>query len=182
MKCPVCKKDSLQPTTLAGGPSAESCTSCGGTWISSRQYFSWLRLQSKSPAEEGSQEPFDPAWDTRQLKICPECGRILSRYRILPGVSFNLDRCNTCQGVWFDAHEWEAFASHNLQTSLSQFFTRPWQEKINQQEKRLRMEKLYTDKFGATDYARLCELRSWVRAHPRSNMLLAFLLADDPYK
>jgi hypothetical protein len=40
-------------------------------------------------------------------RICPECGIILARYRIGHGMSFQLDYCRRCNGVWFDRQEWD---------------------------------------------------------------------------
>jgi Zn-finger nucleic acid-binding protein len=181
MKCPVCKKEAIQPTSLENGLPAGVCADCGGTWIGSNQYLAWLRLQPAGPAEADLDEPFDPAWDTDQLKLCPNCGRLLTRYRILPGIPFALDRCGSCQGVWFDQHEWEALRKHNLQFRLNQFFTQPWQDKLHRDEKRARMEAIYVQKFGRADYNHICQVREWIWSHPLASMLIAFLQAEDPF-
>jgi Zn-finger nucleic acid-binding protein len=181
MKCPVCKKRNIQPAALENGLPAGVCAACGGKWISSNRYLDWLRLQTDQPPQAAADEPFDPTWDTDQLKLCPECGRILTRYRILPGVPFALDRCGSCQGVWFDHHEWEALRAHNLQLQLNQFFTHPWQDRLHKDEKHARMDAIYLQKFGQADYDRVRQVREWIWAHPLAGMLIAFLQAEDPY-
>jgi hypothetical protein len=45
-----------------------------------------------------------------------------------------------------------------------------------------RMEERYLAKFGRVDYEHIQNVRGWLKDHPQSQMLLAFLIADDPYK
>jgi Zn-finger nucleic acid-binding protein len=182
MKCPVCKKDTLVSLTLEDGLPAESCSQCGGIWISSNVYSMWLRAKSADAPEKPGARPFDPTWDTRTLKLCPDCGHILARYKIFPDVDFYLDRCHTCNGIWFDKNEWDALVARNLHDNLNDFFTHPWQEKLHQQETAHRMEEIYLSKFGQADYEHIQAVRAWLQDHPQRNMLLAFLQADDPYK
>ena len=182
MKCPVCKTDTINPVALDNQLPAGKCIKCGGVWISSNQYMTWLRLQPERLPEKKADEPFDPTWETSQLKLCPDCGRIMSRYQLFPNEAFFLDRCGHCNGIWFDNHEWEYLASRNLQDKLNQFFTAPWQGQLHKQEKHARMETLYIEKFGQADYVRLREVREWVWKHPHTGMLLAFLQAEDPYQ
>jgi hypothetical protein len=44
------------------------------------------------------------------------------------------------------------------------------------------LDKLYLEKFGTEDYARIQEIGNWLRPHPQRAMLLAYLQANDPYK
>ena len=70
----------------------------------------------------------DPNWNVDELKLCPESGRILARYKILPDTEFYLDRCGHCNGIWFDKNEWDALVEHNLHDNVNEFFTRPLRE------------------------------------------------------
>ncbi|MBI3739585.1 MAG: hypothetical protein HY258_11110, partial [Chloroflexi bacterium] len=45
-----------------------------------------------------------------------------------------------------------------------------------------KMDKIYLEKFGVSDYSKIKEIRSWLKDKPQQSMLLAYLQADDPYK
>lgn len=182
MLCPVCKEDSLGPTTLVEDLPANRCTNCQGVWIDSNAYLAWQRAKGDPlPVKPGTSQ-IDPAWETHELKLCPNCGRILGRFKVLPGEPLYINRCHQCNGVWFDHHEWSALVDRNLHDSVNDFFTRSWQERIRTEETRAHMDRLYLEKFGAQDYERIKEVRLWMEGHDRRWMMLAFLQSDDPYK
>jgi hypothetical protein len=81
-----------------------------------------------------------------------------------------------------DPHEWEVLIDRNLHDNLNEFFTRPWQDHLHAAETRNHLDGIYLEKLGDTDYARIKEIREWLRNHPRHGMLLAYLQAEDPYK
>ena len=53
---------------------------------------------------------------------------------------------------------------------------------MKEEQTRAVLDKLYREKFGADDYARIQEFRQWLATHPRRAMLLAFLQAENQYK
>ncbi len=182
MKCPLCKDDLLHSTTLELGLPAYRCQQCQGVWISLSEYRNWRREKADALPELALDDTDIPLWDTQELKLCPNCARFLTRHRILPGVKFYLDRCGNCEGVWFDPHEWEVVVARNLQDKVHLFFTKPWQIKMQAEEARRMLDRLYLDKFGPEDYAKVKDVWAWVRHHPQRAMLIAYLQADDPYK
>ncbi len=182
MQCPVCKKDTLGATTLVEDLPASRCVQCKGVWIDSNAYLAWRQAHGETlPVRTGSSQ-IDPSWETQELKLCPNCGRILGRFKVLPGEPLFIDRCHTCNGVWFDHHEWSALVERNLHDSVNEFFTRAWQVRVRTEETRAHMDSLYLEKFGAQDYERIKDVRAWLEGHERRGMLLAFLQSDDPYK
>jgi len=182
MKCPICKTDSLEISVLKDDVPARTCSTCGGIWISSNVYLAWLHTRKVDAAELPGSSSFDPKWETKELKLCPDCGHILARYKIFPNVDYYLDRCKNCNGIWFDKHEWDALAERDLHDNLNDFFTHPWQDRLHRQETSTHMEAIYISKFGAADYEHIQQVREWLKDHPQRGMLLAFLQADDPYK
>jgi hypothetical protein len=62
------------------------------------------------------------------------------------------------------------------------FFTDPWQQKLREEEMRRRFDKMYLDKFGAENYARIKDIRAWLAEHPQGSSLLAYLTDKDPYR
>jgi len=182
MLCPVCKTDSLGPSTLVEGLPAHRCETCRGVWIDSNAYLAWRQARGLPPPPATSASRIDPAWEMKDLKLCPNCGRILGRFKVLPGEPLFIDRCHTCNGVWLDHHEWSALVERSLHESVNEFFTRAWQTRVRTAEMHAHMDRLYREKFGPEDYARIQEVRAWLEDNERRWMLLAFLQSEDPYK
>ncbi len=181
MKCPVCQTALDYDRLLDSYLPAYRCRQCEGIWIAAREYLRWLQQQPTLLPEKPADAADLPTADTPQLKLCPQCGHFLIRYRVLPNAGFYLDRCGNCNGVWFDQNEWDVLVAHNLHDKVNQFFTQPWQSRLRAEEARLKLDQLYHDRFGDDDYARIKDVRQWLQAHPQRGMLLAFLQADDPY-
>jgi Zn-finger nucleic acid-binding protein len=181
--CPICKTVQLVHHTMpdSGVPSYQ-CPRCEGIWIAANEYLRWAQTQDTVLPEKLDTGGDIPNWDIAQLKVCPGCGHFLTRYRVLPGVPFYLDRCSQCNGVWLDKNEWGVLVEHNLHDKVNQLFTQPWQAKIQKAEARAMLDKLYTEKFGAEDYAKIQEMGTWLRNHPQRAMLMAFLQAKEPYE
>ncbi len=182
MKCPVCKDDLLQHVTLESNMPAYTCKKCNGVWLSSTEYLAWLEQHGQTlPEKNGDDIPL-PDWDTQDLKLCADCGRILSRYKVLPNAKFVLDHCGHCNGVWLDKGELDILIARNLLGKINQFFTKPWQTSIQEEEMKAGLDKVYAEKFGAENYAKAKEVWNWLKDHPQRTMLLAYLQAENPYK
>lgn len=182
MKCPVCKLDSLGPITLVENLPANQCSNCNGVWLDSNSYIAWWKGRGEDLPERKIEMAIDPAWEVGELKLCPNSGHIMARYKIFPDTKFYLDRCGHCNGIWLDKNEWDALVKRNLHDNINEFFTRPWQDEIRTAEARNHMDKLYLEKFGAEDYEHIKQVREWLKDHPKQGMLIAFLQAHDPYK
>jgi Zn-finger nucleic acid-binding protein len=180
MKCPVCQEPLDYHTLLEAQLPAYRCRKCEGVWISAREYLRWLKQQPLSLPERTANDT-PPTWDVPHIKLCPNCGHFLLRYRVLPHTSFYLDRCGQCNGLWFDKDEWETLVARNLHDKINQFFTQPWQARIRAEEARAMLDSLYLNRFGLDDYSKAKDMRNWLKNHPQRSMLLAFLQADDPY-
>ncbi len=182
MKCPVDKTDTLSRIALIEGLPAMQCSNCGGVWVDSNAYLAWRKGSGEAESPKSAEIKIDPAWDVDELKLCPNSGRIMGRYKILADTDFHLDRCGHCNGIWFDKNEWDALIELGLRDKINEFFTRPWQDEIRTSEARNHMDNLYLEKFGADDYEYIQKVREWMKDHPKRGMLLAYLQASDPYK
>jgi Zn-finger nucleic acid-binding protein len=146
------------------------------------EYLRW-RLAVSAPERTNFDEIAPaPTWDIDSAKICPNCQHLMLRYNVLPYGSLILDRCGSCNGIWLDPHEWDSLVAQHLEYQVNDFFTAPWQSKIRAAEAHRMLDKLYADKFGSADYAKVREMDAWLRKHPQRPMLLAFLQSRDPYK
>lgn len=180
MQCPACQ--SVLQAVPAGGdePPVYRCASCQGVWVDSNEYLQWVVGRS-APAPVELAPEHDPVSDSANAKLCPKCQRFLTRYRILPEARFQVERCATCNGVWFDQAEWEVVREHRLQDKVNLLFTQPWQARVRAVEARRAMERLYLERFGADTYERIQQMRDWLLAQPQRAALLAFLQAENPY-
>ena len=180
MKCPLCEHKVLQSVNLEQGPVALECESCGGRWIRSFHYWKWREHHGKSLPEKPSTEGLETTVsDTAQAKICPECGHILSRYPVGHETAFSLDRCGHCGGMWFDRNEWDVLENRNLHDDVHMIFSTVWQAQVRREDHRKAVEQLRVKMFGDADYAKLQSIREWIRNHPLSHEIRAFLLDDD---
>lgn len=174
MNCPVCKMSALYPKDLETNLPALECGLCSGRWVSSWQYWKWKERSGNDlpPADAESADP--PVDDSTAAKLCPECGHFLRRYPVGAGLTFSLDRCGNCGGMWFDRNEWEVLKKHGLH-DVHKIFSEIWQHQVLSEEQAKARERLYLDKFGPDDYARASEIKGWIDGHPLKSELRAFL-------
>lgn len=180
MNCPKCRNVSLETIELEPQLSALHCHRCEGHWLPVDRVTRWLASR-QGTLPERTEVPDPQLHDDQTARLCPDCGRIMLRYRVISGVALILDRCGGCSGLWFDAGEWQALRERNLHEELIDLFTPARQRQIQHEEAAARLRALYHACFG-TDFERAEEIRRWVREHPQKESLLAFLTADDPYK
>lgn len=181
-KCPVCQEIGLSRVILEMGLPAYECERCSGIWLSSNKYLTWQRTQKHNSSEETVLDPLLQVSDTNRAVLCPECGRILRRYKISPDIEFHLDHCWGCNGVWLDRNEWQGLKARGWHKKINSFFTEPWQRELNHEETRRRFEKIYLDKFGPEAYTEIKRIKAWLADHPQGGGLLAYLTDMNPYR
>ena len=182
--CPVCKNTILEPANLENSLPVLNCKTCGGSWLRANEYALWLKTQKPGSFEEDKAKEASERFavvDSNKASICPDCGHFLRKYRIGAKIDFHLDRCNNCNGVWLDKNEWESLKAADLHDEINQFFTKPWQQNIQNKTTAGKLDAVYLERFGAGDYQRIKETREWIQENPNRNNLIAFLLDKDPY-
>jgi Zn-finger nucleic acid-binding protein len=120
--------------------------------------------------------------DNKFAKICPDCGRILIKYKINNSIDFKIENCGTCSGNWFDQNKWKFLVSNNLHDKVYRFFTIPWQKKIRDESTKNFLKNKYMTKFGDKDYEQIKNLKDWLDNNSKKRELLAYLLKSEPYK
>lgn len=183
MNCPVCKTAVLQSESLEENLVTSSCRACGGQWVKSFQYWKWREAHGRDwpelppgPAPGPEMDRSPAGSDTKKAKLCPECGRFLTRHPVGHELGFALDRCNHCGGMWFDAGEWEALKRRNLHDDAHLIFTEAWQAQVRHDQARKDYRRLLTEKLGDRDLAEAERIKAWLDAHPQAPTLYAFLL------
>jgi Zn-finger nucleic acid-binding protein len=190
MNCPVCKTIGLNSTTLERELPASVCPQCGGTWISSTHYFTWLEKQGPHVAGKPAPGTPPPVSDSKGAKICCECGGILIRYHVGQEVPFAIEQCGRCKGIWLDKNEWAVLKAHNFHDELHLIFQSGWQKEIGRgdylrkvqqsYEKQLedyqrRVQQAYEKRFGPEIYAEINRIREWLAKQPHKAALLSYL-------
>lgn len=165
---------------------AQNCPNCGGNWIASSDYWKWTEQYRQSAAAENSTPdrgaPLPPVSESRQAKLCPDCGGILIKYRVGHEIHFFVEECGLCKGIWLDFNEWESLKSRNLHDKMHEFFRGSWQRKIRDDETRRKLDEMYISKFGPEDYEYIKQVKYWIENHPHKHTILSFLNEEDPYK
>ena len=181
MTCPVCKTTELVSAQLDENLAALNCRACGGNWIRGTAYLTWLEDHGSNLAER--------VHDTENLALaepglpldCPECRFRMVKYLVGRGLSFALDHCEGCKGIWFDRNEWEALKKRNLHDDITLMFTAFWQKEAQRGLRKRRMEEIYINRFGADDYTEIKRIRWWLDTKTNREELLAFLTDRDPF-
>jgi Zn-finger nucleic acid-binding protein len=182
MQCPVCESVLNNTVELDENLQAAACEKCGGYWISNRNYTVWLDKHGPTlPEKEFSEIVFDVE-DVQEAKICPECSRILLKYKVGHGLDFFVDHCPGCGGIWLDKNEWDALRDKNLHDEINKMFSTTWQKEVRGEQMAAKLEQVYRSRFGAKTYQLINEIREWLKDHPQKRAIMAFLQDDDPYK
>jgi hypothetical protein len=156
MKCPGCKTEELDFSPLESNLTSRHCDKCGGNWIPSFEYWKWRDQHKEGPPEtamERTSAP-NPVTDALIAKLCPECNKILIKYRVGHGARFSLD--------------------HN---DIYLIFTAPWQDQVRGQDSRRVKEEIYRMKFGDEDFNEIQRMKVWIEGHSRKQEILAYLMS-----
>lgn len=179
MQCPVCPGKALHPHSLDESLIASKCDGCGGQWINSFQYWMWLESHPRESDRSVSLLSFkgesSESSETAKARLCPECGHILTRYRVGQAVDFTLDRCGNCGGMWFDRNEWEILRSGELRDQIHLIFSASWQNRVREESSKKRFAELFEARVGEQDYRKAREFKAWLEQHPHRDELLSFL-------
>lgn len=181
MQCPVCKTATLKNSRLESNLATLNCPDCGGHWIKSYQYWRWRDAQGRDLPELPPTPLLEEATSGASMdapsspRFCPDCGRFMRRYPVGHDTGIELERCENCGGMWFDAQEWEALRTRNLHDDVHKVFSEVWQLKIFRHQRAEAHEKLLRQMLGPEDLEKALQIKAWFDAHPRRNELYALL-------
>ena len=130
--CPNCQSR-LSITQLADSLTGLQCSSCNGHWIPSENYTRWIErkggIEPELPADMG----YDVVSNREErARICPDCSRIMIKARVGHEMSYHVDRCSQCQGIWLDANEWGSLKSRNLHDEIYMMYTSIWKQEMQE--------------------------------------------------
>ena len=177
MKCPACKSARLEACEPDPGMKGHECPGCRGRFVAFESFFSWQTRQPDAPpGPSGESLADEPASvDSGGGKLCPACGRFMTRMRVSLDLPFQIDRCGACAGMWFDRGEWEQLRARGLHLRLHAFFSESWQNHLREKDRRLQHEARCRALLGEEFYARLRDMKRWLDVHPQRAAVLAYL-------
>lgn len=182
MLCPVCKSAVLVDKELELGLKGHSCNQCSGNWVRFHDYIEWKKAGETSYQVSAQDPSYDLEYDNKKANFCPDCGRILIKYKVSGAIPFYVDQCGSCNGLWLDRSEWEVIVGNKLQYQVNDFFTTEWQGKIRREMTAQWFEESYRKKFGDDNYNKLKEIRRWIYEDKQKGEMISFLIDEDPYK
>lgn len=172
MKCPTCKSTRLEPRELEPGLNSHSCPQCSGSFVVFEHYLDW---QSTSPTIAAAETPPIPQTEDPGPRLCPYCGRFMTRFRIALDLPFQLDRCGGCAGMWLESGEWAILRGRGVLTKLNTVFADSYQLQLRQEDARRQQEERYRTLLGDDALQRVQEFKRWGKAHPKWTVILAVL-------
>ncbi len=180
MICPVCTDRPLEPHSLFPTLPSRRCTQCRGNWISGERYYQWLDHPDRSSADVSADVVDATRPESTKAKLCPECGRLMTRYDVGKGVAFQIDRCGNCAGIWLDAAEFESLRSLGLADQIHFVFSAAWQAGLLREKQTRARNQILLERVGQADFDEITRVRNWLASHPHRRMLLTFLSEADP--
>ena len=175
MNSPAEPTVAMETIELEPGLTAYRCPRSGGHWISEGVYWRWIssrpeRLGQLPPAA-GHDVKEEPG---QRVRICPETGRLMTRYRVGAGFSFRIDRSPN-GSIWLDRGEWEALKSRNYHDALLFVFTNQWQKEIVRNEQTEAVRRQFRERLGRDAYERALEFKKWLKQQPERELILCLL-------
>jgi Zn-finger nucleic acid-binding protein len=177
MNCPICDT-SLQHAVLFPGDAPGDdlrgfrCPRDHGVFLPSDLYFDW-RDGREPTGDLDLSAASDDVGDLKRAKLCPQDGRIMTRYRTSGTAGFWIDRCGACGGAWFDGSEWEATVAAGLHEALTDVFSDAWQREAEEVMAATSRRERLAESVGEEDLERTDAFRDWIWSHPERHLLLA---------
>ncbi len=161
------------PIRAADGRNKKAASPRG--WLRFGDYLAWREWQPGDQPEvpsgvAGELEPTSAA----EVRRCPDCAYLLTRYAVGHGVAFSVDRCGRCNGVWFEKEEWSVLRARGLHDNLREMFNPRWQSVVRAEARDRRAAERLAVHLGS-DAARVRDFGEWVATHPRRNEILAYV-------
>ena len=175
MKCPACSSKRTSQISLTENLLATQCDSCQGVWIPHKNYEAWQKTFEEPLPEKSFTEVDLEIEDRPGAKVCPQCGKILLKFKVGHGLDFFVDTCSACGGIWLDKHEWDALKAKNLHDEIHRIFSTSWQKQIREDRLEETMEKVFRNRFGSETFQKVSEIKSWLNDQPNKDELMAFL-------
>ncbi|RBP51010.1 zf-TFIIB domain-containing protein [Arenicella xantha] len=180
MKCTACESGLLIPAYLEGLFPCHTCTDCGGNLVMLGDYLRWQDANENALFISDTSTKVE-IQETERALLCPKTGRLMTKYRIAKETEHRLDLSPHINAVWLDKGEWALLKEQGLAGRLNEIFTDHWQSDVRSKESADILDGLYAKRFGE-HYADIKAFRAKIDKMDERSEVIAYLLADDPYK
>src|ERR1044072_6563313 len=181
MQCPVCKSTELAENQLETNLMSQQCPDCRGNWIAGAEYWKWVEDHKTDLAERVFEHETLSLAEPGLPLDCPECRFRMVKYLVGRGLTFSIDHCHGCKGIWLDGNEWEALKKRNLHDDLNLMFTYFWQTEAQRLQRKQQMEEIYNGRFGEEDYPEIKRIRYRLESKTNREEQLAYLIDRAPF-
>lgn len=178
MKCASCDNSELALASLEPDLPCLTCERCSGSLLSLSTYVDWaVRQPPRTPRTGAAPEP--AAADSKQALRCPNCTRIMVKYKVTADHAHGLDYCFGCEEVWLDGGEWAWLKARGLDTQVTAISTEAWQRRLREEASaRIRDEK-FRHALGDSVFAEAERIRKWLHEQPQHAEILRYLNLDE---
>ncbi len=174
-RCPGCRGGDWSHARLAEHLAAWRCGACGGHLLSLADYRRWRSVHPAEPALGEAEAAQGGDAQSDAARLCPACGRIMSRLRGGSDPAFVLDRCNACQWLWLDAGEWRRLQGNELHRQLDRVLSDGWQRRLEADDRAARREDDLRRRLGDEVFDEALRIRAWLERLPRRQEVLRLL-------
>ncbi|HEX4911582.1 MAG TPA: zf-TFIIB domain-containing protein [Permianibacter sp.] len=113
MKCPKCKAP--MDNVVLEGVQIERCSGCKGLWFDANEEVLMSKIQHAEMLDLGLAS-LGKEFNNEEPIFCPRCGTSSQLHKLQDKKQphIELDRCNSCNGTFFDAGEFTDFKKHDV--------------------------------------------------------------------
>ncbi|MFZ5842786.1 MAG: zf-TFIIB domain-containing protein [Pseudomonadota bacterium] len=113
MKCPKCKAP--MDNVVLEGVQIERCSGCKGLWFDANEEVLLSKIQHAEMLDLGLAS-LGKEFNNEEPIYCPRCGTSSQLHKLQDKKQphIEIDRCNTCNGTFFDAGEFTDFKKHDV--------------------------------------------------------------------
>ena len=178
MLCPSCKTIALAPDILENSVPCDTCPQCSGVLLSLvSQTDEVVTQEAGSDVSIENQE--SEIADSKRALCCPQCQRIMVKFKVTADAAHSLDFCFGCAKVWLDSGEWTYLKSLGLHRRIRSITTDSWQRRLREEAGlKLRIEKFRLS-VGQEAFSVVEEFRLWLSAQPKRDEILLHLSVID---
>jgi Zn-finger nucleic acid-binding protein len=175
--CPECKTPTLEAGRLAEDLTTDRCRQCGGHWVTYNRYFAYVHgkpaLKGAAAGDIGVEQA-GPT-DSRVIKVCPACARFMRYFPVAADLSFGIDICHACGGIWLNEGEWPVLVARGLHRQLHAIGTELWQAELAAKRRTLAEHAALVKRLGEADVVELERIVKWINGHAQRMVVVAHL-------
>lgn len=119
-----------------------------------------------------------PVSKRMKARLCPRCERIMVPARLSNTPQVEVERCGTCNGVWFDGAEMEWAAGTGVLARLYHVLNDSGQRRLDMEREAAEHENRVRAVLGKDVYDEAVRIKAWLDAQPERATIMAVLMGQ----